>query len=95
MKTFAEDLGDTLTELEELLMSKNIKYGNSVFAPLNVFCQLSTAQQIDVRIDDKLSRIKNSGGYPRQNDLIDLTGYLILKLIQMKRENIKKPNPIT
>ena len=39
---------------------------------------LTDTQRNKVRIDDKISRIMNSGGEIRKNDAADLMGYLAL-----------------
>ena len=69
-------------DLEELLLSKNAKYGNSALEPLNVFSQANAVAGIKMRIDDKLKRIKNAGLVDATEDTLqDLAGYLILLMI--------------
>lgn len=65
-------------EITEMLLQKNISYGNSALQPLRLFSNSSTEEQIFVRLDDKLSRLKNNQSYPGDNDIDDLIGYLIL-----------------
>jgi hypothetical protein len=81
MKTTNEDLEKKLTyiykQLSDFLVEKNLKYGNSAQEPLKVFSKTDAVSGILSRIDDKLSRIKNSSTL-RKNDLIDLMGYLSL-----------------
>ena len=68
--------------LEELLLYKNEKYGNSALEPLNVFSQADAVNGIKVRLDDKLKRIKNAGLCDATEDTLqDLAGYLILLMI--------------
>lgn len=68
--------------LEELLLHKNEKYGNSALEPLNVFSQADAVAGIKMRIDDKLKRIKNAGLCDATEDTLqDLAGYLILLMI--------------
>lgn len=70
-----------------LLLHKNISYGNSAIEPLRLFSNASVEEQIMVRIDDKLSRLKNNQEYPGDNDIDDLIGYLILlKVVRRKSE---------
>lgn len=64
--------------LKEKLLRKNISYGNSALAPIRIFSKADADEQINVRIDDKLNRIANGEGYPGDNDLDDLLGYLVL-----------------
>jgi len=80
--------------VKNLLIQKNQAYGNSVFDPMRIFSKSSTVEQINVRIDDKLSRIargKNTGNVP-EDTVLDLIGYLIIKLVaqDMKETGIIK-----
>ncbi len=65
-------------ELRDFLLEKNASYGNSAFEPINIFSQLPPLEGILLRIDDKLKRIRNGRSYPGDNDVKDLTGYLVL-----------------
>jgi hypothetical protein len=66
-------------EIRDLLIEKNKAYGDSALSPDNIFSKLDNAQAICARIDDKLSRIKNSGlNGATEDTLDDLIGYLIL-----------------
>jgi hypothetical protein len=68
-----------LDEIRDLLIAKNLKYGNSALEPLGVFSQLSAKEGLLVRIDDKLKRIKNGSLERDDEDVInDLIGYLVL-----------------
>ena len=68
--------------LEDLLLQKNARYGDSALEPLNVFSEAGAIAGIKVRIDDKLKRIKNSGLVDATEDTLqDLAGYLILLMI--------------
>ena len=70
-----------------LLVQKNVKYGNSALEPARIFSKASTTEQLLVRIDDKLSRIKTTGlQAPDEDTLNDLIGYLILLKIATKKE---------
>jgi hypothetical protein len=69
----------TCNEICDLLLSKNKAYGDSAIEPDNIFSKLDSAQAICARIDDKLSRIKNTGLDDATEDTLDdLIGYLIL-----------------
>lgn len=75
-------------ELEELLLHKNEKYGNSALEPLNVFSEAGAVAGIKMRIDDKLKRIKNAGLVDATEDTLqDLAGYLILLMIAKDNES--------
>ena len=78
---------ETCDQICSLLVEKNVKYGNSALDPVRVFSKASTTEQLLVRIDDKLSRIKTTGmEAPDEDTLNDLIGYLILLKIATKKE---------
>jgi len=83
-------------EICTLLVEKNAKYGNSALEPVRVFSKASTTEQLLVRIDDKLSRIKTTGlEAPDEDTLNDLIGYLILlKIATKKKINTEYKNQI-
>lgn len=75
-------------DLENLLLQKNAKYGNSALEPLNVFSAANAVAGIKMRIDDKLKRIKNAGLVDATEDTLqDLAGYLILLMIAKDNES--------
>lgn len=74
-------------EIAELLINKNISYGSSFNKPINIFSQATPGEQILIRIDDKLNRIKNGREYASEDTVLDLIGYLTLYRIL---ENGKK-----
>ena len=65
-------------EIAHMLIDKNISYGNSALDPARIFSTADATEQLKVRIDDKLNRVKNNQGYAGDNDIDDLIGYLIL-----------------
>ena len=69
---------DQCLEIAEMLIKKNISYGNSALNPVRIFSKADPKEQLMVRLDDKLSRIKNYESFPGDNDIDDMTGYLIL-----------------
>ena len=71
-------------EIAEMLVKKNISYGNSALEPIRIFSKADSKEQIRVRIDDKLNRIQNDQACPGDNDIEDLIGYLILLKIANK-----------
>ena len=85
---FQEKVGAVLQEIQEMLIAKNIKYGNSAIEPLGVFSKLSPEEGIKIRIDDKLKRIKNGSLEKDDEDVVnDLIGYLVLLKIHAKKED--------
>jgi len=75
-------------EVAEMLIKKNISYGDSALSPIRVFSKSDNLEQIKVRIDDKLNRIVNSEAYPGDNDIDDLIGYLILLKIAVDKNKV-------
>jgi hypothetical protein len=85
MNDFSQKVSEYLLEIRELLISKNLKYGNSALEPIGVFSKLSPREGLLIRIDDKLKRIKNGSLEKDDEDVInDLIGYLVLLKIQDK-----------
>ena len=72
---------DKCDELKALLLEKNRKYGNSALEPARIFSKASAEEQILVRIDDKLNRIKNRQNDEDEDVIMDLAGYLILLMV--------------
>lgn len=90
------DLETTQTQItfvcelvKNLLLSKNEKYGNAALDPIRIFSKANTVEQLLVRIDDKLNRIKFGAGLlaTDEDTLLDLIGYLILLKIALKSSN--------
>ena len=74
-------------EIEDLLIDKNKKYGDSALNPLNIFSACNASTSIKVRLDDKLKRIANAGLVEDTEDtLIDIAGYIILLMISKEDE---------
>lgn len=78
-----EKIDSILGAITQLLKVKNSRYGNSILSPMRVFCKKDKEESdIPARLDDKLSRIKNSTTI-RVNDVADLIGYSVLLLVEM------------
>lgn len=75
-------------ELKDILLEKNRKYGDSALNPCRIFSRADAVEQLLVRIDDKLSRIKNRQDDEDEDVVMDLAGYLILLMIAKERENL-------
>lgn len=69
---------DACHEMAQILIEKNVSYGDSALNPIRLFSGADSKEQLKVRIDDKLNRIKNAQGFAGDNDIDDLIGYLIL-----------------
>lgn len=64
--------------LKDLLLEKNRKYGDSAINPIRIFSKSDPLEQILVRMDDKLSRLKTGTTDDTEDVIQDLTGYLVL-----------------
>lgn len=82
------DINRVCNEIKEMLMAKNLSYGDSALSPIRIFSKANAVEQILVRIDDKLSRFAKGRSYPGDNDIDDLIGYLILLKIAKERSNV-------
>jgi hypothetical protein len=71
--------------VKKMLLDKNRKYGNSAIQPRRIFSSASAIEQINVRIDDKLSRIASRQSDDTEDAELDLIGYLILKRVALAK----------
>jgi hypothetical protein len=67
------------------LLAKNKAYGDSALDPLRIFSKSSAEEQILVRLDDKLSRLKR-GSAAGEDVVLDLLGYLVLLLASREEQ---------
>lgn len=76
-------------DIQALLLQKNRAYGNAALDPVRIFSKASTKEQILVRIDDKLNRIKQGHSSLDDEDVIqDLIGYLVLLRVWQKQNAV-------
>jgi hypothetical protein len=80
-----DEIRGVCSELADMLCDKNRKYGNSALDPIRIFSKCDTLEQLNVRIDDKLSRIRSAQDDDTEDAELDLIGYLILKRIAKRR----------
>ena len=71
--------------IANMLKQKNKSYGNSALDPIRVFSKSSVQEQLFVRIDDKLSRIKRGNNSFNEDTVKDLIGYLVILLISEEK----------
>lgn len=83
------EIWDTCVNIMEMLIDKNISYGNSAIEPVRIFATSDNVEQLKVRIDDKINRIKNNQGFAGDNDIVDMIGYLILLKIAIDKNSNK------
>ena len=71
-------------DIKNLLLQKNQKYGDSAINPIRILSKASATEQLLVRIDDKLNRIKQGNILEDDEDVVsDLIGYFILLKISL------------
>ena len=88
MNRYAKQISDECDALKAMLIAKNVAYGASAFEPLRIFCRADPVEQLNVRIDDKLSRIARGNEYAGDDTELDLIGYLVLRRVARM---VKKP----
>ena len=83
---FAEEVAYVLGGIQAMLEEKNRKYGDAALNPSRIFSRADTAEQIRVRIDDKLNRLKNRQSDEDEDVVKDLIGYLVILTIAQHRD---------
>ena len=68
-------------DVKQTLLEKNRAYGNSALEPLRIFSHADSVEQLNVRIDDKLSRVARGSEYAGDDTELDLIGYLVLRRV--------------
>jgi hypothetical protein len=83
-RSIEQMITDQCSEIEQLLVRKNIAYNNSLHSEPPLF-PIDTITGIQARINDKLNRIKQVGLTDETEDsVLDLIGYLIHLRIALK-----------
>ena len=81
------DIARICDDVKQLLLAKNLKYGDSALNPVRIMSHASPTEQILVRIDDKLSRIARGNVVNDDEDVLnDLIGYFVLLKIALERD---------
>lgn len=78
MKDTKEKIIEVCNDIKEMLLEKNRKYGDSALNPIRILSKSDSVEQLKVRIDDKLNRLKNLQEDETEDTITDLIGYLIL-----------------
>lgn len=87
-----KQIADECDAVKAMLLDKNKNYGNSALDPVRVFSKADTVEQILVRLDDKLSRLKR-GAEAGEDITLDIIGYLVLLRIAKRRGVTPKSQP--
>ena len=74
-------------EIKKMLLDKNRKYGDSAIHPQRIFSKADPVEQINIRIDDKISRLLSGQADEDEDIEFDLIGYLILRRIARTKIN--------
>lgn len=64
--------------LKAMLLEKNRKYGNAALEPIRIASRASPVEQLLVRIDDKISRLRSAQEDEDEDVWNDLAGYIVL-----------------
>ena len=80
------DIATVCDQIKELLLEKNRKYGDSALNPVRVFSKARPIEQIKVRLDDKLSRLRNQQDDEDEDVLTDLIGYIVLYKVALMQQ---------
>jgi hypothetical protein len=83
---FEKDVIYVLDKLMTQLIEKNRKYGDAALNPKRTFARCDPIELINVRMDDKLSRIAARQNDDDEDPELDLLGYLVLKQIALMRK---------
>lgn len=67
-----------------VLLEKNRKYGDSAIHPQRIFSKADPVEQINVRLDDKISRLISGQADEDEDVDLDIIGYLILRRVAKK-----------
>jgi hypothetical protein len=86
MSQTQSDIAYVCEKLKELLLEKNRKYGDSALNPVRIFSKASVLEQLKVRMDDKLSRLRNAQDDEDEDPTTDLIGYLILYKVALMQQ---------
>jgi hypothetical protein len=90
LNTTGNEIEKVCNNLKKFLIEKNKRYGNSALNPIRIFSKLDSEEQIKIRMDDKLNRIKNNTELDRENDYLDLVGYIVLLMVKKGWTNFDK-----
>lgn len=85
MITTQDEIRAVCEGIADFLCEKNRKYGDSALNPKRIFSRCDAIEQLNVRIDDKLSRLASGQMDDGEDSELDLLGYLILKRVAKLR----------
>ena len=88
MKDSQQEIARVCDKVKNLLLEKNLRYGDSALNPIRIMSKASNIEQILVRIDDKLNRLKQGDNllFEDEDVIMDLIGYYVLLKIALDRD---------
>jgi len=94
MQETQQEIARVCDKVKNLLLEKNMKYGDSALNPIRIMSQASNIEQILVRIDDKLNRLKQGNNllFDDEDVIMDLIGYYVLLKVAIDRDMISSYN---
>ena len=78
---FEQLLDKELAEIKKVLLEKNRKYGNAALEPKKIFSQVEARERLNIRLDEKISRLLSMQDDEDEDILFDITGIYILRRI--------------
>jgi len=91
-----QQIAHVCDKVKDLLLAKNLKYGDSALSPIRILSKSSPIEQILVRIDDKLNRLKQGDGLLESDEdvVLDLIGYFVLLKVALDRDYANSYNDL-
>ena len=88
MNESQSEIARVCDRVKNLLLEKNMKYGDSALTPIRIMSKASNIEQILVRIDDKLNRLKQGNNllFEDEDVIMDLIGYYVLLKVALDRD---------
>lgn len=84
--SFEQSVRRHTDRIADVLVSKNLSYGDSALNPVRIFSKADRMEQLYIRLDDKISRVKSGHEYPGDDTIQDIIGYCLLVLIARESE---------
>jgi hypothetical protein len=75
------------------MLEFELPYGNLPLYPVRIFSRADPVEQLNVRIDDKVSRITRGREFAGDDTELDLIGYLVLRRVARALAQ-KQDNPL-
>jgi hypothetical protein len=88
MNKFEYLLDIELAEIKRILLEKNRKYGNAALEPKKIFSQVEARERMNIRLDEKVSRLLSMQEDEDEDILLDITGIYLLRRILDRQDNV-------